>query len=33
MPSRTMSAASGLDMLMQDTAYRRGAYDPFLMGY
>jgi FdhE protein len=23
----------GLDMLMQDTAYRRGAYDPFLMGY
>ncbi len=23
----------GLDMLMQGTAYRRGAYDPFLMGY
>ena len=22
-----------LDMLMQGTAYRRGAYDPFLMGY
>ncbi|RYB06038.1 formate dehydrogenase accessory protein FdhE [Lichenibacterium ramalinae] len=23
----------GLDMLMAGTAYRRGAYDPFLMGY
>ncbi len=23
----------GLDMLMQGTAYRRGAYDPFLVGY
>ncbi len=23
----------GLDMLMQGTRYRRGAYDPFLLGY
>ena len=23
----------GLDMLMQGTRYKRGAYDPFLLGY